>query len=632
MEKVDITPDKSLIKKLGLTGYRTEQAISELIDNSIDARISGKVEKIDVRLDFDLGRITITDNGSGMDLAELKNALTIAKDTKKEGEKLGHFGLGMKSACSTLGKSFRIRTTRKNSDVVYSAEYDEEKWLNDKSLDWKNFEVEKSNDEDTWNGTIIIISNLNVPLYPNQITSFKKNFGIRYGPYLKSKQILLRINSRECTPVEPKIEKGTKKKIYIPLPGNNRLIGWVGLLEKRSIKGDYGIHLYRKDRLIKAFDKFGIRQHPEIAKIIGELHLDHVPVNFHKTGFIEDSLEYKEAVNAFKNNLTVIEILRSSRTRKVEADEIKEILKSPNVIPKIAINTRISAANAKALLKSAGKFTVNSKHGKTEVMFKDGDSGLYSISEDAEIPKIQINRNSPVFKTFKNPLFLIGLIKLEADLMLENPNKFSKFLRERNAAWDMFVTNWSTKGEKTIQTREEKQVPLPNYSLSEDLIDLHDALKEKFSHTFQFTGLSTLTPFLHNAYSTMIYNVQTISGAGIELRDLIMEQSEEFIVLHEPDPVELKTVTDLLNVKKIIVIREYAENLSSTWAPPEKAWLDLYVEIIKKKLPMYRDELSIILDDLLETNLIELTKLKSLARHKKILDEIEPYLEEESVL
>ncbi len=27
--------------------------------------------------------ITITDNGSGMDLPELKNALTIAKETKK---------------------------------------------------------------------------------------------------------------------------------------------------------------------------------------------------------------------------------------------------------------------------------------------------------------------------------------------------------------------------------------------------------------------------------------------------------------------------------------------------------------------------------------------------------------------
>ena len=41
---VDITPDKSLIQKLGLVGYRTVQAIAELLDNSIDARIKNQEE------------------------------------------------------------------------------------------------------------------------------------------------------------------------------------------------------------------------------------------------------------------------------------------------------------------------------------------------------------------------------------------------------------------------------------------------------------------------------------------------------------------------------------------------------------------------------------------------------------
>lgn len=50
---VDITPDKSLIKKLGLVGYRTVQAIAELLDNSIDARIENQEEKIIVKLNFE---------------------------------------------------------------------------------------------------------------------------------------------------------------------------------------------------------------------------------------------------------------------------------------------------------------------------------------------------------------------------------------------------------------------------------------------------------------------------------------------------------------------------------------------------------------------------------------------------
>lgn len=51
--RIDITPDKTLIKKLGLIGYRTEQAIAELIDNSVDARIENVKERILMNLNFE---------------------------------------------------------------------------------------------------------------------------------------------------------------------------------------------------------------------------------------------------------------------------------------------------------------------------------------------------------------------------------------------------------------------------------------------------------------------------------------------------------------------------------------------------------------------------------------------------
>lgn len=111
--RVDITPDKSLIKKLGLVGYRTEQAVAELVDNSIDARLDG-TENIWVRLDYKLGRITVSDDGAGMDTDALRDALTIARETKGEGN-LGQFGLGMKSACSSLGKAFVLTTATPGS-------------------------------------------------------------------------------------------------------------------------------------------------------------------------------------------------------------------------------------------------------------------------------------------------------------------------------------------------------------------------------------------------------------------------------------------------------------------------------------------------------------------------------------
>ena len=49
--ELDITPDKSLFRKLGSTGYHTYEALSELVDNSIDARMSGPIT-IRVTLDY----------------------------------------------------------------------------------------------------------------------------------------------------------------------------------------------------------------------------------------------------------------------------------------------------------------------------------------------------------------------------------------------------------------------------------------------------------------------------------------------------------------------------------------------------------------------------------------------------
>lgn len=627
---VDITPDKSLIKKLGLTGYRTEQAIAELIDNSIDARIEGKIEHVDVRLDFDRKQITVTDNGQGMGLDELKNALTIAKETKKEGEKLGQFGLGMKSACSNLGKSFTLITTKPNSKLEFTARYDEDQWLNDKSKNWTNFEIEEDNKEKDWYGTIIIIGKLKIPLYPNQISNFRKRFGIRYGPYLKNKQIRIRVNSRDCKAVEPELKEGTKQKIIIKLPSGNQITGWVGLLERRSIKGDYGIHLYRKGRLIKAFDKFGIRHHPEVAKIIGEISLDHIPVNFHKTGFLEDSLEYNEAVTSFKNDPTVVKVLRSSSSQKVSTSEIQSVFEyEPETIPEKPIDTRISAANAKSLLRKADNFTIQKGSLELNLEFKDIKEGIYQIDNSNDKIKVIVNRSSDAFKAFKNPLFLLGLIRIEAELIADNPTKYAIFIDKRNRKWNEFVSKFLPKHEIKKGKSEEKIVPLPNYSLEDELIELHDHLKENFEHDFQFTGLSTLTPFLQNAYSKIIYNIQTVNGAGQELLETISDYTKKFVVLLDPKPLEIETILKISKDNKFIIIREYAERLPTTWAIPEKAWLDLYFEVKKNKITLYSDELIIILDDLLESNLIDPTKLRSLARHRKLLDEIEIYLESE---
>ncbi len=625
---VDITPDKSLIQKLGLTGYRTAEAISELLDNSIDARIGEDTERIDVVLDFVGKTISVSDDGYGMNLEELEKGLTIAKGTKLEKEKLGKFGLGMKSACSTLGKEFTITTSKNNSDLEYFVHYEEDEWLRDSSQTWKNFEIETRKKTRPWNGTIIKISKLNIPLYPNQTTRLRKNFGIRYGSYIKSEEISLYINTRECKSVELRILEGSRNKLNIELNNDKFLTGWIGLLEKRSIKGEYGIHLYKNKRLIKAFDKFGIRNHPEVAKITGELHLDHVPVNFHKTGFIEESLEYKEAVNAFRTYPEVIDVLRDSISKPPSTASIQSILNYfGNDKIKGKIQTRMSNTNSKILLNKAESFSTQYESKNIQFEFENSsDDELYHISRIPNGFKISINRKSPIFTIIGNPLFLIGLIELEAKTIINEPGKYTDFLKERNAAWSQFVKDWSKKPEKIVKRKPQRVIPLPQYSLVSELVELHEFLKDKFEFNFQFTALSTLTPFLQNAYNKMIYNIDTVRNTGQLLYDLILDfGGMKFTVLLNPKSEDIQKALEYSEKTKFIVIREYFKISKDTWAPPDKAWVDLLLEMKRGPFYIRGDELANILDYLLENNLTNQHRLKTIGRHKNALYDIEKY-------
>jgi len=98
-ETIDITPDKSLMPKLANAGYSFVQAISELVDNSIDARPEGRTLLVKIELGRD--HIQVLDDGIGMNQREAAACLKLAY-SEKQG-KLGEFGLGLKTACLSLG-------------------------------------------------------------------------------------------------------------------------------------------------------------------------------------------------------------------------------------------------------------------------------------------------------------------------------------------------------------------------------------------------------------------------------------------------------------------------------------------------------------------------------------------------
>ena len=135
VEFVDVTPHRSIMLKLGQSGYSLSEALAELIDNSIDASLPEKKLNIDISLDEK--KISIVDNGSGMPKDVASKVLKLGFSTKEGLSTLGKFGLGLKTSCLSLGKSFDIKTSPVGSDEEYSVSFDEDSWM--KSGEWHKY-------------------------------------------------------------------------------------------------------------------------------------------------------------------------------------------------------------------------------------------------------------------------------------------------------------------------------------------------------------------------------------------------------------------------------------------------------------------------------------------------------------
>ena len=107
------------------SGYENKNAIADLVDNSIDA--GAKNIRITISDDFtdELPQIIIADDGCGMDMDTLHNALKLGKTDHSSNSDLGKYGFGLKSASLSLGRKIKIVTKNKNKFSVAVFDYDQ---------------------------------------------------------------------------------------------------------------------------------------------------------------------------------------------------------------------------------------------------------------------------------------------------------------------------------------------------------------------------------------------------------------------------------------------------------------------------------------------------------------------------
>jgi len=108
IEEIELPPDpERVIVGLRDTGYEFNTAVADIVDNSIAANAT----KVQLWLVADMRgniRLTIADNGDGMDRKGLINAMQYGSKARPSAASLGKYGLGLKTASTAFCKKLSV--------------------------------------------------------------------------------------------------------------------------------------------------------------------------------------------------------------------------------------------------------------------------------------------------------------------------------------------------------------------------------------------------------------------------------------------------------------------------------------------------------------------------------------------
>ena len=359
---------------LGEIDLHQWRCLAELIDNSIDgllhaARQGHAVEHPDIAValpsaDNHAARITIKDNGPGMSIETLENAVKAGWSGNDPLSSLGLFGMGFNIATARLGLVAEVWTSRAGDpeDVGVRIDLDELRAS-------RNFRVPrrnraKGNRDD--HGTEIVISRLKPHqraylARSNNRTTIRKHLARTYSALLVESNagtITLTLNG---TRIAPRLHCLWDVSRFVELPDGStvdpvqfidvplaprrycthcmrtlttdeetcptaspncnveetprRIKGWIGL-QRYLHNSDFGIDFVRNGRKIEIGNKdlfkwsdgdtedveYPIDDPRNRGRFVGEIHIDHCRVSYTKDRFERDDPSWGEMVRVVRGD------------------------------------------------------------------------------------------------------------------------------------------------------------------------------------------------------------------------------------------------------------------------------------------------------------------------------------------
>ncbi|SPY18923.1 ATP-binding protein [Paenibacillus polymyxa] len=358
---INLTPNPRILQMLGQIEFENWQCIAELVDNSIDALLkdfnNGRTDRGEIRVSIPTftqytegSPITIWDNGPGMNINQLENALKAGYSSNDPTSNLGLFGMGFNISTARIGDRTSVFTSQKGEPNEIGIEIDFQDMILNNSYDRPV--LSKHKDNSYISGTTIKIYKLKERvshLGQQGISSLKKQLSKVYSKLIRDYNIEIYVNgdklvpNKKCiwSPERYVIRNHEKIPAYLEVNENlgdmyfcsccwnwldapviegltppickicetsdfvsarERIIsGWLGI-QRYYDKDDYGVDFYRNGRLIVANDKslFYWKNpetgEPEIEYPVDALHfggriVGELETNFVKVTYTKDSIE-----------------------------------------------------------------------------------------------------------------------------------------------------------------------------------------------------------------------------------------------------------------------------------------------------------------------------------------------------
>lgn len=305
---------KSTINSYRSFGYSLSTALADIIDNSISA--GAKHVRINYKWNGSESFVSVLDDGSGMNLEELVQALTPGSIDPVEVRKphdLGRFGLGLKTASFSQCKQLTVVSKKSNHAVIkrtWDLDFvnETEEWI---LLDYISDDSQLNDFDKNVSGTKVIWNKLDriighdvskeneaiKQIFYEEFEEVENHLALVFHRFIEKNKLNIFINDRAIKPWDPFL-KGIKGAQIIPeellLNGDIKVKSYIlphsSFLNAEQLKAaegpkgwfeHQGFYIYRNERLLVCGDWLGLfskKEHYKLARILIDIpnHMDDI--------------------------------------------------------------------------------------------------------------------------------------------------------------------------------------------------------------------------------------------------------------------------------------------------------------------------------------------------------------------